>query len=138
LSERRRIARSVLEVGSVAADLVTVKQMVKTSVGDVEIALDEESGVVSVYRFDRDGRPVAGALDGWAYTDLTGLLAAEAGVPPSEAAEIAAAFHEEWLAPRADPSRAAAAPRPWRALLVRAAGAGILTAALATIARAVL
>jgi uncharacterized RDD family membrane protein YckC len=60
-----------------------------TSVGRVEVLVDEQSRTVSAYRFDAEGRPVAAAIESWDYTDLADLLIGQAGVPAWEANEIA-------------------------------------------------
>jgi hypothetical protein len=72
-----------------------MKQSFSTSVGRVEVLVDEQSRVVSAYRFDTEGRPVAAALESWDYTDLADLLARQAGVPAVEANDIALAVTEE-------------------------------------------
>ena len=51
-----------------------VKQSFSTSVGTVEVLLDEQSRIVSAYRFNAEGRPVAAALESWDHTDLAELL----------------------------------------------------------------
>jgi uncharacterized RDD family membrane protein YckC len=66
-----------------------VKQSFTTSVGRVEILVDEQSRTVSAYRFDAEGRPIAAAIESWDYTDLADLLARQAGVPAREAIDIA-------------------------------------------------
>ena len=52
----------------------------------VEVLVDEQSRIVSAYRFDAKGRPVAAAIEGWDYTDLTDLLAHQAGAGSTGAA----------------------------------------------------
>jgi uncharacterized RDD family membrane protein YckC len=68
-----------------------MKESFNTSVGRVEILVDEQSRTVSAYRFDAEGRPIAAAIESWDYTDLTDLLARQAGVPIWEARDIASA-----------------------------------------------
>jgi hypothetical protein len=68
-----------------------------TTVGTVDLLLDEQSGIVSIYRFGPDGRPVAAALEGMADSNLARVLIFEAEVPPAEAEEIAASVFEEWF-----------------------------------------
>ena len=74
----------------------SVKESFNTSVGRVEILVDEETRIVSAYRFDTEGRPVAAAIVSWEHTDLTDLLVHQAGVPAREANEIAATMVETW------------------------------------------
>ena len=66
-----------------------MRQTFSTSVGKVEVLVDEQSRTVSAYRFDAEGRPIAAAIESWDYTDLADLLARRAGVPAWEANEIA-------------------------------------------------
>jgi uncharacterized RDD family membrane protein YckC len=88
-----------------------MKQTFATSVGAVEITLDEQSRVMSVYRFDAEGRPGAAAMESWDYIDLAALLFRQMGVPAAEAHQIAAEVHT-WG------TRLGAAPAPadWRGL----------------------
>ena len=67
-----------------------MKQTFTTSVGAVEISLDEQSRVMSVYRFDAEGRPGAAAMESWDHADLAALLFRQMDVPAAEAHEIAA------------------------------------------------
>jgi uncharacterized RDD family membrane protein YckC len=87
-----------------------VKESFNTSVGRVEILVDEQTRIVSAYRFDAEGRPVAAAIESWEHTDLADLLIHRAGVPATEAQDIAAAVVETW-GMRA-PQLAAAEPVP--------------------------
>ena len=87
-----------------------VKQSFSTSVGTVEVLLDEQSRIVSAYRFNAEGRPVAAALESWDHTDLAELLAHQAGVPPTEANDIASVLTEELTARGEEPPRAAQPP----------------------------
>jgi uncharacterized RDD family membrane protein YckC len=66
-----------------------MKESFSTSVGRVEVFVDEQSGTVSAYRFDAEGRPIAAAIESWDYTDLPDLLTRQTGVPAWEANEIA-------------------------------------------------
>jgi hypothetical protein len=70
--------------------------LIDTTVGKVEILFDEPTGIVSVYRFDVNGRPVAAALENWHFRDLAQVLRQDTGVPGSEADEIASALAEHW------------------------------------------
>ena len=66
-----------------------MKESFGTSVGRVEVLVDEQSRTVSAYRFDAEGRPVAAVMESWDYIDLADLLIRQAGVPIWEANEIA-------------------------------------------------
>jgi len=74
----------------------SVKQSFSTSVGTVEVLVDEQSRIVSAYRFDAEGRPVAAVIESWDHTDLADLLADQAGVPAREANDIASAVTEKY------------------------------------------
>jgi uncharacterized RDD family membrane protein YckC len=67
-----------------------VKESFSTSVGRVEVLVDEQSRAVSVYRFDAEERPAAAAMESWDHSDLTDVLIRQTGVPPWEAKDIAA------------------------------------------------
>jgi uncharacterized RDD family membrane protein YckC len=67
-----------------------MKESFHTSAGTVEILFDEQSRVVSAYRFDADGRPVSAVIENWDHVDLADILTRQAGVPAGEASEIAA------------------------------------------------
>jgi uncharacterized RDD family membrane protein YckC len=68
-----------------------MRETFSTSVGKVEVLVDERSRTVSAYRFDAEGRPIAAAIESWDYTDLVDLLTRQAGVPGFEARDIASA-----------------------------------------------
>jgi uncharacterized RDD family membrane protein YckC len=87
----------------------SVKQSFSTSVGRVEVLVDEQSRIVSAYRFDVGGRPVAAAIESWDDADLADLLIHRAGVPAAEANDIASAVTEKWGV-RARPPLADAEP----------------------------
>jgi uncharacterized RDD family membrane protein YckC len=72
-----------------------MKQSFSTSVGLVEVLVDERTGTVSAYRFDAEGRPIAAAIESWDYTDLPDLLTRQTGVPAWEANDIASAVNAE-------------------------------------------
>jgi uncharacterized RDD family membrane protein YckC len=76
--------------------MFSVKESFNTSVGRVEVLVDKETRIVSAYRFDTEGRPVAAAIESWEHTDLADLLIHRAGVPAAEANDIAAAVVETW------------------------------------------
>lgn len=69
---------------------VGMKQVFNTSVGTVEVIVDRDSDSVSIYRFDSEHRPIAAAMESWAYVDLVDVLNRHAGVPLYEANTIAA------------------------------------------------
>jgi predicted NBD/HSP70 family sugar kinase len=88
---------------SAAASADSSKRVaIDTTVGKVEILFDEPTGIVSVYRFDLRGRPVAAALENWHFRDLAEILERQTGVPETEAHEIHSALAEYWAieAPR--------------------------------------
>lgn len=70
-----------------------MKESFSTSVGLVEVLVDEQSRTVSAYRFDAEGRPIAAAIESWDYTDLPDLLTRQTGVPAWEANDIASAVN---------------------------------------------
>lgn len=92
--------------------------------GRIEVLLDEATGIISVYRFDRDGRPVAAAMENLDFVDLRDLLTVQVGVSRHEANEIAAAVTD--MAGRRRQSAAAAqlstVARPSRSLSSSKAG----------------
>jgi uncharacterized RDD family membrane protein YckC len=91
-----------------------MKESFSTSVGRVEVLVDEQSRTVSAYRFDAEGRPVAAAIEGWDYIDLAELLTRQAGVPPWEATEIASTVNARVRMPEAPPIADAALSRVLR------------------------
>jgi uncharacterized RDD family membrane protein YckC len=97
-----------------------VKQSFSTSVGLVEVLVDEQSRTVSAYRFDAEGRPIAAAIESWDYTDLPDLLTRQAGVPAWEANDIAAAVDASVAAERESPMENAGVPLRFVAVLLDA------------------
>src|SRR3989442_849889 len=81
--------RKGLWSGEGRADLGGMKQAFPTSVGIVEVLVDEPTRIVSVYRFDSEHRPIAAAIESWDHTDLVDVLTRQAGVPVAEAQHIA-------------------------------------------------
>jgi uncharacterized RDD family membrane protein YckC len=67
-----------------------MRQVFNTSVGTIEVLVDRDSDTVSIYRFDAEHRPVAAAMESWAYVDLVDVLNRHAGVPLHEANTISA------------------------------------------------
>jgi uncharacterized RDD family membrane protein YckC len=74
---------------------VGMRQVFNTSVGTVEVMVDQPSRTVSIYRFDDQHRAVAAALESWDHIDLLDVLNRQAGVPLTEANRIAAAVREQ-------------------------------------------
>ncbi len=72
-----------------------MKRSFSTSVGTIEILVDEESRIISAYRFDAERRPVAAAIESWDHIDLADLLSRQTGVPRGEAIDIASAVTGE-------------------------------------------
>jgi uncharacterized RDD family membrane protein YckC len=70
-----------------------MKESFSTSVGRVEVLVDEQSRTVSAYRFDAEGRPADAAIESWDYTDLADMLIRQTGVPAWEANEIASGVY---------------------------------------------
>jgi uncharacterized RDD family membrane protein YckC len=66
-----------------------VRHAFETSVGPVEVVVDEMSRTVSAYRFDRERRAVAAAMESWDHSDLVDVLTQQIGVSQEEAHEIA-------------------------------------------------
>src|SRR5438093_1107348 len=67
-----------------------MRQVFNTSAGTIEVLVDRESDTISIYRFDAEHRPLAAAMESWAYVDLVDVLNRQAGVPLYEANTIAA------------------------------------------------
>jgi uncharacterized RDD family membrane protein YckC len=101
-----------------------MKQSFDSSVGRIEILLDEGSGIISVYRFDDAGRPVAASMENLDFVDLRDLLTVQVGVPQHEANEISAAVTKMARLPQ--PAPGAVQPptvaRPSRNLSLSKAG----------------
>ena len=66
---------------------LAVKEAFNTSVGTVEVLVDEQSRIVSAYRFDAQQRPVAAAIESWDHTDLADLLTRQAHLPLDDVAQ---------------------------------------------------
>lgn len=78
---------------------VGMRQVFNTSVGTVEVLVDSQSDMVSVYRFDAEHRPVAAAMESWRHVDLVDVLNRQAGVPLFEATRIAAELRDRHITP---------------------------------------
>src|SRR3954453_8466636 len=74
-----------------------MRQVFNTSVGTVEVMVDRESRMVSIYRFDDQHRAVAAAMESLDYVDLLEVLNRQAGIPLTEANRIAADVREQNL-----------------------------------------
>jgi uncharacterized RDD family membrane protein YckC len=90
---------------------LSVRESFRTSLGSVEVLVDRRSRIVSAYRYDAEGRPVAAAIESWDRVDLADLLARQVGVPPTEANEIASAVTAKWSGRSIFPSTQHWAPR---------------------------
>lgn len=87
-----------------------MKQVFNTSVGTLEVLVDQASRTISIYRFDEQHRAIAAAIENWDHIDLLDVLNRQAGVPLTEANRIAAALREQYsslgtLAERLEQSR---------------------------------
>ena len=67
-----------------------MREQFETSSGTVELTFDEETRIVSAHRFGANGRPVAAAMEDWDHVDFASVLTRQHGLPPDEAAQIAA------------------------------------------------
>lgn len=68
-----------------------MKEVFETSVGTVEVRIDQDSRTIGVYRLDDQHRTLAAAIEAWDYVDLVALFNQQIGVPLQEANGIAAA-----------------------------------------------
>jgi uncharacterized RDD family membrane protein YckC len=75
-----------------------VKQTFNTSVGTIEVLVERENRIVSIYRFDAEHRPIAAAIESWDHVDLIDVLNRQACVPLTEASRIAATLREQHFA----------------------------------------
>ena len=69
--------------------------MFNTSVGTIEANVDRGSRTITIYRFDDQGEPIAGAIENWDRVDLLDVLSRHIGVPLSEASRIARELREQ-------------------------------------------
>ena len=74
-----------------------MKQIFNTSVGTIEVLVDQGSRTISIYRFDDQHRPAAAAIESWDHVDLLEVLNRQAGVPLTEANRIAAMLREQHM-----------------------------------------
>ena len=75
-----------------------VKEVFETSVGTVEVRVDNDSRTIAVYRFDDQRRVVAAAIENWDYVELVDVFSRQAGVPLPEANGIADAVRAQLAA----------------------------------------
>jgi hypothetical protein len=76
-----------------------------TSVGTVEVRVEQESRIVSIYRFNDQHRAVAAAMEGWDYVDLVDVLTRRVGVPEAEADSIATYLRDKEASLLSHPER---------------------------------
>jgi uncharacterized RDD family membrane protein YckC len=62
-----------------------MKRTFATSAGRIEVLLYRDDRMISVSRFDDEGRKTAAAMDSWDYVDLMALFNLQMGVPVGEA-----------------------------------------------------
>jgi uncharacterized RDD family membrane protein YckC len=74
-----------------------MKQVFNTSVGTLEVGVDQESRTLSIYRFDDQHRPVAAAIENWDHVDLLDVLNRQVGVPLTEANRVAGEVREQQM-----------------------------------------
>jgi uncharacterized RDD family membrane protein YckC len=72
-----------------------MKQVFNTSVGTIEVLVDQASRTISIYRFDDQHRAAAAAIESWDHVDLLDVLNRQAGIPLTEANRIAAMVREQ-------------------------------------------
>jgi len=91
-----------------------MKQVFNTSVGTIEVLVDQSSRTISIYRFDDRHRASAAAIESWDHVDLLDALNRQVGIPLTEANRIATMVRDQnislgSLADRLDESRRARA-----------------------------
>jgi uncharacterized RDD family membrane protein YckC len=72
-----------------------MKHVFNTSVGTIKVNVDRGSRTITIYRFDDQGEPIAGAIENWDRVDLLDVLSRHIGVPLSEASPIARELREQ-------------------------------------------
>jgi hypothetical protein len=82
-----------------------MKDVFDTSVGTLEVRVDQESRKFSVYRFNDQHRAVAAAMEDWDYVDLAEVLTRQVGVPETEAEPIATYLCERQMSLDAPPEK---------------------------------
>jgi uncharacterized RDD family membrane protein YckC len=66
-----------------------VKLSFETSVGTIDVRIDDESRTIGVYRFDDQRRVISAAVESWDHVELVDVFARQIGVPLQEATDIA-------------------------------------------------
>jgi uncharacterized RDD family membrane protein YckC len=80
-----------------------MKRTFATSAGRIEVLLYRDDRMISVSRFDEEGRTTAAAMDSWDYVDLMELFNRQLGVPVGETDEIVGWVREQFAAvPRSE------------------------------------
>ena len=72
-----------------------MKKVFETSVGTVEVRIDDDSRTIGVYRFDDQHRATAAAIEMWDHIELVDVFSRQIGVPLQEAYGIADAMRDE-------------------------------------------
>lgn len=83
-----------------------------TSVGTVEVRIDDDSRTVAAYRFDDQHRVTAAAIEGWDHVELVDVFHRQIGVPLQETGGIVDAVRAELPAGR-PPDPLAGQPRAY-------------------------
>jgi uncharacterized RDD family membrane protein YckC len=101
-----------------------MRQVYPTSAGRIEVLLYPDDRMISVSRFDEDGRTTAAAMESWDYVDLIDLFNRQLGVPVGEADGITGWVREQMASlPRSErvrqPEWSALSAMPRRAGLPR-------------------
>jgi uncharacterized RDD family membrane protein YckC len=80
-----------------------MKRTFATSAGRIEVLLYRDDRMISVSRFDDDGRTTAAAMDSWDYVDLMELFNRQMGVPAGETDELVGWVREQFASvPRSE------------------------------------
>jgi hypothetical protein len=82
-----------------------MKDVFDTSVGTLEVRVDQDRRKLSVYRFNDQHRAVAAAMEDWDYVDLTEVLTRQVGVPETEAEPIATYLRDRQMSLDAPPEK---------------------------------
>lgn len=72
-----------------------MRQSFETAAGIVEVIVDEESRILSAYRYNAERHAVAAAIESWDHADLTDMLTRRIGISDAEADDIAARVSAE-------------------------------------------
>jgi uncharacterized RDD family membrane protein YckC len=80
-----------------------MKRAFATSAGLIEVLLYRDDRMISVSRFDEEGRTTAAAMDSWDYVDLIELFNRQLGVPVEETDDIVGWVREQFASvPRSE------------------------------------